>query len=453
VEAAVARLERALIFTIFAAATLLQLNAILHHGYMGQDYDTTAAAAARAVAMPAPRWVVYIGTNPPALFWLTGLVHWLTGSASYMAATSFVFVVANTVALFIWWHLAKATIKHATLRVAALLSLAFMPVRLIHSVVIAGDALVVLPFTLVVWLCYELFKGGDLRRQVKVTVALSLALAVSISSKYTMASALPLVLVLALVLRRVFPSRKFLIGALVLLVLVPGLLAVHYQYVYAHAPTDARRIFWGHDMDWRSVLMLRLHDVDVLRAPQYMDRVMIHGVEDYNLLYPNRHSYPGLLHYSMFTDPLNIFQYDPSDSYFGVRDGVHQGLMTFAVRWAVPLSVLMVSAVAYYLFRGFSYLRGLRDSASNRKLATLIILAFSFACFANIAVFMPYVQQAYYCGYWTSRLVLPALLGFGLLGFTLLDERLRWSWARLAVLVFTIVHAAVNASFLWVVGA
>jgi hypothetical protein len=454
VEAAIARHERAAVYAIFAAATLLQINAILHHGYMGQDYGSSAYTAAQAVALPAPAWIVYVGTNPPALFWLTGLVHWATGTASYVAATSFVFVIANTLALWLWWRLSQAIIRAPSLRVAAMLTLAFLPVRLIHSVVFAGDAVVVLPFTLAIWFSYELLRATEPRRQLELVLALSAALVVSISSKYTMASSLAVIAVFLLVLQRVFPSRRILAAAAVLVLIVPGLFAVYYHHVYTHLPgTDTRRVFWGHDMDWRSLLTLRAHDVDVLRAPLYIDRIRLAGAETYNLLVPNRHSYAALLHYSVFTDPLNIFQYDPTDNYFGARDDLHQRLMALSVNLALPLSLLMIGATAVYLFRALSYLRALRAGALDQRLPILLVLLFSVMFFANIALFLPYVQQAYYCGYWTARLVLPALLGFGTLGFALLDERLHWRGARLGVLAYAAVQAALHVSFLWVRGA
>jgi hypothetical protein len=171
-----------------------------------------------------------------------------------------------------------------------------------------------------------------------------------------------------------------------------------------------------------------------------------------DVLTSNQHSYPGLLHYSTFTDPLNIFQYDPSDSYFGARSRSHQHLMAFAVRWAIPLSLLMIGAAAAYIVRAPFYLRALREGFADRRLPTLLVLVLSLAFFANIAVVLPFVQKAYYFGYWTSRLVLPALLGFGLLAFTLLDGRLRWRGARLAVLAYCVVHATVNVRFLWMLG-
>jgi hypothetical protein len=428
------------------------INAILHHGYMGQDYLPNADAAAQAVA--APHWLVYVGTNTPATFWLAALVHWATGSASYVAATSFVLLVANTVALYIWWLLAKATIREASLRVAAMVALAFLPTRLIHSVVYAGDAVVVLPYTLALWLSYELFRATEPRKQMKLAVALSAALLAAIASKYTTASAVPIVLLLLFAFRRDFRSREVLLATFILTVELPAGLAAFYRHVYNNLPTtDWRRIFWGHEMNWRSLLLPRMADLDVFRAPGYLDVTSIGGADAHTMLVPNLHSYMGMLQYSIFTDPLNIFQYDATDSYFGARDDAHQRLMTFAVRWAVPLSLLMIAGTVTYAVRAVGYFRALREGPAARRLPVLLVLLFSAAFFANVALVLPFVREVYHAGYWTSRLVLPAVLGFVLLGFTLLDEHLRWRGARLAVLAYCLVHAVANTSFLWMRGA
>jgi hypothetical protein len=466
-ESAIARSERTLLLVIFAAATLLQINGILHHGYMGQDWSSNADSAAQAVRMPPPRWIVYVGTNPPALYWLAALVQYVTGSTAYIAATSFMFVVLNTGALFIWARLARTAIRQPTLRVAALLTLAFLPLRLIHTTVFACDAIVVLPFTLVVWLSYELFRADDPRQQIKLAVALSVALLVGLCSKITMASAVPIMFLLLLVHRRSFlsqgstpssttSSRKILICALLLLVVVPGIFVVDYYYIYSHLPAaDTRRVAWRHDMEWRSLLMLRAADVEMLRAPQYLDQISLGGAQVFNLLVINRHSYAGLLHLSMFTDALNIFQSDPTDSYFGARDALHQGLMTVAVCAAVPLSVLMIGATGAHLLRLPAFLRGLRgprDAESGKRLLVMIVLGLSVAFFANIAVFLPFVKDMYNGGYWTARLVMPPLLGFCFLGFALLDDWLSSGAARAAVFAYAVAQATLHASFLWVRG-
>jgi hypothetical protein len=451
-EGRIAHAERALMLVIFAAAALLQLNGVLHHGFMGQDWSYHAANAALAAQRPPPRWIVYVGTNPPGLYWLSAFVHYATGTTAYIAATSFVVVVLNLVALWGWKRLAKEAIGRPSLRVAALITLAFIPFRVIHSTVFAADAMAVLPFTLMPWLFHELFRVTESRRQYGLIVAVCIVLLLGIASKYTMASAVPVALGLVLVLRRKLASRQVLLGALVLVVLVPGLFALQQHYVYSHLPTGPGQQEWAHDMSWRSLVMFHRADVDVLRAPSYAERISLHGAEVYNLLENNRHSYPALLHLSMFTDPMNIYQSDPSDSYFGARDSLHQALMTVAVNFAIPLSVLMVVATGVYLFRALSSLRRFDAFSSSRPLLTTIVVGFSAAFFANIAVFLPLVRYAYYYGYWQARLVMPALLGFCLLGFVLLDERLRSRAARAAVLVYAVAQAALHVSFLWVRG-
>lgn len=450
-ESGIARSERALMFIIFAATAILQFNGVLHHGFMGQDWASHASTAAQAIELPPPRWIAHLGTNPPALYWLSALVHWATGTTAYIAATSFVLVVLNLLALWGWARLAKELIGQPSLRVAAMVTLAFFPFRVIHSTVFAGDAMCVLPFTLLPWLFHELFRKTDSRRQYTLIVSLSAVLVTGIASKYTMASAVPVALGLLLALRRHLPSRRVLAAAIVLVVVVPGLFAIQQHYVYSHLPDGPFKQQWAHEMDWRSVLMFRGADVDVLRAPAYLERLPGDG-RQYNLLVNNRHSYPALLHLSMFTDPLNIYQSDPTDSYLGARDGLHQALMTVAVNSSIPLSLLMLVATGVFLFRTPSYLRGLRASTASRPLLTMAVFGFSIAFFANIAVFLPFVRFAYFYGYWQARLVMPALLGFCFLGFVLLDERLRSRAARAAVFAYAVAQAALHFSFLWVRG-
>ena len=448
-ESALARVERPLVFAILLATTIVQANAILHHSFMGQDWAIHQSAAGEAIRLPPPRWIVYIGTNPPGLYWLSALVRCVTGSSAYIAATSLVLVVLNVIALYVWAHLAQKTIRQPSLRIAAILTLAFLPFRLIHSTVFAADALAVLPFTLVIWLTYALFRASEPRRQTRLLVALGAALMAGIFSKYTMVSAVPVTLALLLVFWRRLSSPKIRTGALVMLVVLPGLFSV---LQYRRVPHDGPGLqYWAREMEWRSVFMLRAADREVLRAPQYLDQKPGDGAEVYNLLVNNRHSYPALLHLSMFTDVLNIFQSDPSDSYFRPRDEMHQGLMTVAVRSAIPLSVLMIAATVIYLLRSLRQRRS-HDGSYALSPMILIVLAFSVAFFANISLFLPFMQYAYLHGYWLARLVLPALLGLCFLGFVFLDELLRWTGARGAVLAYAAAQSALHASFLWTRG-
>jgi hypothetical protein len=232
-----------------------------------------------------------------------------------------------------------------------------------------------------------------------------------------------------------------------LLVVLPGLFSV---LQFRRVPHDGPGLqYWAREMEWRSLFMLRAADREVLRAPQYLDKITLDGVEDHNLLVINRHSYPALLHLSMFTDVLNIYQYDPADSYFRPRDDMHQRLMTLAVRSAIPLSLLMVAATVIHLVRCLRRRRSLR---SGTELPAMIPLAFSVAFFANITLFLPFMQYSYLHGYWLARLVMPPLLGLCFLAFVFLDELLRWTGARAAVLAYVAAQSALHASFLWTRG-
>jgi hypothetical protein len=450
-EWAIARVERRLVFAILAVAAVVQANGILHHAFMGQDWGIHQAAAAQATQLPG--WVVYVGSNPPALYWLSAVVQSATGSTAYIAVTSFVLVVLNLVALQVWARMARGTIRQPSLRIAALLTLAFLPFRLVHSTVFASDALAVLPFTLVAWLTYELFNTDDPRRQIRLVVALGAALIAGILSKYTLASAVPVTLVLLLALRHRLSSTRIRAGALVLLVVVPGSFAVMQYRIYARLPDDdLGKQRWASEMSWRSLLIFRAADREILHAPQYTEKVVLDGVEVEKLLVNNRHSYPALLHLSMFTDVMNIFQYDAADSYFRPRNPRHQRLMTVAVRSAIPLSLLMIAATAAYLIRAPRCVSRLRDTRTGNELPALILLGFSVAFLANIGLLLPFVAHAYRYGYWLARLVMPALLGCCFLGFVFLDELLRWTAARGAVLVYATAQAALHASFLWARG-
>ncbi|HVZ73672.1 MAG TPA: hypothetical protein VHJ20_14935 [Polyangia bacterium] len=456
VEEALTRHERALTLAIIGAVMVLQLNGILHHGFMGQDWGIHPGAAADAIRLPPFRWFVYVGTNPPALYWLSALVNWMTGTTAYIQATSFVLVALNLIALRVWSRIAPSIIHNTSLRLAALVTIAFLPVRVIHSTVFATDALIVLPFAALIWVMCELVREPSPSRQLRLVVAASVALMLGIFSKYTMVSALFVIVVLLVAWRKQVPGARARVAALTFLVVVPGVFAaVQYHYYVKADPNGPGRQRWQHQMTWRSLLTLRSADRDVLRAPLYDDKVagdpvkLINNIEVTNLLIDNKHSYPALLHLSTFTDVLNVYQYDPSDNYLGARDPLHQRLMTIAVRTSVPLSLLMVIATFVYLARMARQLVGFGSAPRPDDRAKAIVVAISAAAFANITLALPSVQHPYFFGYWLARLVLPSLLGFCFLAFALLDEKLRSSGARLTVLAAAVAQAALHASFLW----
>jgi hypothetical protein len=112
----------------------------------------------------------------------------------------------------------------------------------------------------------------------------------------------------------------------------------------------------------------------------------------------------------------------------------------------------MIAATVAYLLRVPRFLGRLRAFRGGDESAAMILLAFSVAFFANITLFLPFMQHAYFAGYWLARLVMPALLGCCFLGFVFLDGWLRSPVARGAVLAYAAAQAALHASFLWARG-
>jgi hypothetical protein len=160
------------------------------------------------------------------------------------------------------------------------------------------------------------------------------------------------------------------------------------------------------------------HHYEVLNAPALNRKVD----GKFDLLVENKHSFPALLHLAIFTDIMNIYQFDPYDHYFGIRTLRNHHRMRWAVRSGILISVLTLAGVIALLARSTITVLLRRDS---RDIRIFIVLLFCVAWFANIVAFLPFVPNSYMGGYWTPRLLAPALIGFFIPGFTFLD-RSRW---------------------------
>jgi hypothetical protein len=194
-------------------------------------------------------------------------------------------------------------------------------------------------------------------------------------------------------------------------------------------------------MNLRSMVWFRSADADVLSAPVY--NRMVDG--EYDLLRSNKHSLPALIHLATFTDILNIYQYDPEAHYFGRRMSRHHGRMEVAVRSGIAASLLAVIGV---LVLGFVSVRGVVQRRNVRDLPVFTVLLFCGAWFANIVMMFPFIPTVYVGGFWLPRLIAPALIGFFIAGFALVD-RIPWKKLHVAVLVYALAQSAIHASFLW----
>ena len=445
--------EKRVFLCILAVSLAVQANALLHHGYMGQDYQ--AHSEGLALAIDSPNWWIHRATNPPLLYWLGALLHHITLSTAYEGLLGLCLVVLNLGALYAWFALIQRVIASPLIRIAALITVTFLPFRLIHSAVLAGDGLSVLPFSLVILLFSKLLRAGSKQRERLFVLLLSVALGLGILTKYTMVSALPVAALLLVYFKSSFTNFRIWLFAFAFVVIMPAGVALmeFHEFSTATLHTHARPSS-GRDMLWRSLLFPRLVDLELLEAPPFNATTLINGESTYQLLISNKFSYPGLLHLSMYTDVLNVFQYDPTDSYFGRRGPQSQWRMAIAVKLGLITSLLALTAVIGYSLRFARVL--LRDRlkayfGSHREQA--VILAFSLAWFCNIALVLPYVNNAYHEGYWLSRLVMQPLMGFVVLGFVVLGEVVKSRVVQLSLLGFAVAQALLHLSFLWPRGA
>lgn len=448
-DSPIGRWETVAVVCIFVTSFLVQGNALLHHGYMGQDYGRHSNNL--RLAMQMSHWWLYAGTNPPLLYWLGSFIHHITLSDSYEAILSLIVVLLNLIALHAWFKLSQSMIQSPLLRIGALVTLTFLPFRLIHTEVLAADGLTVLPFSLVILLFVRILRSRNPRRQLALVALLAATMVFGVSTKFTMVSAVPVALLILVYFRRNFTNRVIWAVALVLIVAIPAMFArTEYKHYQEIPDTDLWKPTWRREMYWRNLLFVKAADLHILRAPKYDETIQVNGQPAYNLLINNKYSYPALLHLSMYTDVLNIFQYDPTDSYIGTRSEDNQRRMALSVKSAVLLSALTVVAVVAYLLRILYCLWRDRDRLAHRRVREqAVVLGFSLAFYVAIAGCLPYIENVYYFGYWLSRLVTPALLGFIFIGFVFLDEYVKSRPARVMVFIYAVVQSALHLSFLW----
>jgi hypothetical protein len=247
-------------------------------------------------------------------------------------------VMFGMAAMAALYALACRLIRSAVLRLAATVFLLFLPFAMIHAEVVAADALATPLFLAFVWTAVSL-PGRVSRRSFGISLATgSFLLLTGVFTKFTFDSAIAgAALWLALLWwTRLLPVRRLAVAFIALIVL-PGFLAYAEMHRYMSQQTYNLGIrprlslsgLLNAEMNPRSILFLRRADVDVLAAPSY-DWTVNGSVE---LLVNNKHSFLALLHLAMFSDVLNIYQYDPYDSYFGIRTARNHARMQAAVRF------------------------------------------------------------------------------------------------------------------------
>jgi hypothetical protein len=364
-------------------------------------------------------------TNPPGLYWFGSLVRNHLTSDHYLEAIALAFLVFNSSALWILYGFLWAAIWEWPLRYAAAAFATFVPFRVIHSVVLASDALTFPVFALAALFALRLYENP---RRAASWAGLSLSLCAGMFCKYTFAGLLPpagLLLAVA-VARRLAGADRLRWGAVGVLALALPAAAFLLQIRECERlkgdvatgqwlPRGAPAV-----MRWSDILTPQRSDLRLLSAPEYRGGKLF-GFRSY--------SYMGLLHVSSFTDVMNIFQPPPDtvptdwesrteDPVPKQRSALSQALQEGTVRLCIPFSALAVAGtLACVVLGAFSLLFGRALVAD----ATLVLTALATGFYSTILFSLHRLGDPYTPGFWLPRLVLPALLVFFCLGFVLIS--------------------------------
>lgn len=388
-------------------------------------------------------------TNPPMLYLIGAAFHGFTHGKYFAEMTALFFVALNLVALVLYHRICKFLIRSWGMRLAALTFFAFLPVTIITTSVYASDALTLLPFACFLLLLIKLPGFQSISKFLLASAAISGVIILANVTKYTFIALVPVAFVVLLLYFhwRMISLKRFLVS-FTLIVLLPGLFAGTIRWQHSkHDKTNKISLKLTGEMTLRSLLMVKKTDVEIFSAPPFGEKVTVNGVPQYRFLVNNAHSYPALLHLSVFTDYGNMANAGLIDGY-GKRTPEVQERMRLSVKTAIIFSLIGLLSVIIVGIRCLSeFIRG-RDG----KLAQVfVIFLSSCAMFFVVVGFFPFIHNVYKLGYWGPRLIFPSFFGFTIILFYFLDRVLCkvGPWARWSLYLMVVFQSSLHLSFLW----
>jgi 4-amino-4-deoxy-L-arabinose transferase-like glycosyltransferase len=451
----ISSIDRIYIIFLIIIAFLLGLAGLYRYAYIGQDF-----LPHRDNILNFPQGYTYQASNPVGLYWLGSLIHNHFTSKYYLEAITFLFIIINTCALLGIYRLIWQMLDAWALRYAASALVTVVPFRVVHSVVLAADAFTIPVFTVMVFLTLRLIERP---KSIFAWLCLCVSLCVGILTKYTFIGVMaPLALIITHIIWKqiVGVQRIYWCFAALLMFALPLAIFLHtiVESKKAHGWTTSGH--WksaGADpiMGWREILTLNPNDTQIFSAPEYLKD---HLYED------RKFSYIALVYISTFTDCSNLFQGPPPEvskewsqrtqNEFGrTRTEQAKALMSQACIWSVPYIVFAIVGTAFCLLLSFPALLG-KTSLLRKNTAIIALMAAGF--YGPIIMSLPHVSAPYGAGYWLSRLIMPSLIIFLLLGFIFLETSMNRipflnkyiKSISAATLVYTVVACGLFLSFL-----
>jgi len=437
------RQTRILWAVALAFSFALSVLASFRGGYIGPDYFT------HFVRLVTWREIFDFSTTSPPTYYLLG--HWLflvTGSNNGFPITLSILQSAiNTLAMWWFFQYTEQRFRSRLIHLALVFFLAFLPVRVIHAAAIGTDSVTV-PLIMLVLFLVNRFLSEE-TSSMKSAAFLGLGLALAVWTKYSFMVLIPAVFLILLSIwaQQGWKFERFL-AICILALLLPSALVLHSFWASSRVHgynTEKHWLLKGEapDMSYRDLLSVKPSDIQLFRAPEYFK---------YGIQRGHRYSYLGLVHLGIFTDTMNLFQVLTVPQKFGAvlipdqktrrpwKTPIMQAAMILGVVW----TVLVLIAVPWSLFRAFRNL--LKRKLREEDVTAILGIAF----FLIVFLLIPFVHYAGLFGYWTPRLILPALLSFYLAEFLFIDDKIvrRSTPIACAVLFLVFIQCGIEAVML-----
>jgi 4-amino-4-deoxy-L-arabinose transferase-like glycosyltransferase len=417
---------------LLTVSFLLSVFASFRGGYIGPDYHTHLA---RLIEWPT---IFDFGATNPPLYYLLGhgLFRIIGSSNAFPITLSIIQAGVNIVALRWFFIYVERRFGSPLIYTGFVALLTFLPVRIIHAVAIGTDCTTIPLFVLVLFL-FDKFSCDETSTP-KNAALLGFALGLSVFTKYSFMALLPIVLAVFIWIgrKRVWKFRRFASICAISLAF-PSAITAHSFWASTQVHGYNTEKHWARkgipaDMNYKDLFSVKANDIQLFNAPEYFKR---------DILAPHKHSYLGLSHLAVFTDPMNLFQDLSVPQNFGsilipdqkMRRPWKTTVMEMSMLFGTVWTVLALVGTTWNTVRALRHLY--KDKLQLEDCAMFLGVAYFLLMFLPI----PFVHGGALFGYWTPRLILPALLCFFLAGFLLLDRKLATKSKNIAFVLLALV--------------
>lgn len=410
----------------------LSVFAVLRGGYVGPDYYTHFGRLTDWEQV-----FDFSASNPPFYYLVGyGLFQLIGPRNAFPITLSLLQVLISLAALAAFFIYCESRFRSRLVYLGFACFLIFLPVRVIHATTIGTDWATVPLFILILFLVDRLRVDSA---STPVNAALiGVALVISIFTKYSFMGLLPAVFFLLVFcwVKRRWTLQRFIVTCGLALVL-PSAFAAYTFWASSRVHGYNTEKHWLQkgmppDMDFRDLFSVKAADIQLFRAPEYFKR---------EILAPHKHGYLALSHMGTFTDPMNLFQDLSATQEFGAvlipdlktrrswKTPVMQASMAIGALW----TLLALAGTAWTLVLAIKNL--FRDELEREDVTAILATAFFVVVFLPI----PFVHAGALFGYWTPRLILPALLYFFWAAFLLVDRKLADQRPKIAAAIVFLV--------------